>query len=282
MPKNRSAKWFNFVNKDNGARFELYLYGMIVENGWKWDDTDITPNDFKEELAKTEGAKNLDIFINSPGGHIFAGLTIYHMIKRHPADVTAYIDGISASITNVITMAADKIIMPKTSLMLAHKPLFGVMGYFNADDFLSFVMELNKLEVPISEAYQARTGLSAKEIAKILAKDEFMTAEQAVELGFADEFGGEKPAEASLNGDILTLNGVDIDLKNFKNFPKNRFPSGGPAPVDASSPTMTPSAAPAPASPASVDAAAPAPTGKTIDLKQKLDFYRAKITYNSN
>jgi ATP-dependent Clp protease protease subunit len=277
MPK----KWFNFVNKDGGSRFELYLYGAIVENGWKWDDSEVTPNDFKAELEKTEGAKNLDIFVNSPGGHIFAGLAIYHMINRHPAYVTAHIDGISASIANVITMAADKIVMPKTSLMLAHKPLFGVMGYFNADDFLSFVLELNKLEVPIAEAYKAKTGLSSEKIAEILAKDAFMGAEEAIDLGFADEFGDEKPAKASLSGDTLTINGVDIDLKAFKNFPKNRFPSGPAADTGNTAPGALHEVDPAPTS-ARVDTAEPAPTGKTDDFTPELEYYRAKIVYNLN
>jgi len=216
------SKWFNFVNKAVGV-FDIFIYGAIVEAGWKWDDSEVTPVDFKMELDKTEGATELNLYINSPGGHISAGLAIYNMLKRHPATKTAYVDGISASIANVITMAADKIIMPKTSLMLAHKPLTGLMGYYNAEDLLSMAAELDVFEAPIVAAYAAKTGLPEGKIKEIMAKDTFMTADEAVDLGFADELGEEKLVEASIKGDMLVLNGVRIDPKTFKNFPLDRF-----------------------------------------------------------
>jgi len=214
--------WFNFVNKTLGV-FDIFIYGAIVESGWAWDDTDVTPLDFKNALDKTEGATQLNIFINSPGGHISAGLAIYNMLKRHPAAKTVRVDGISASIANVISMAADKIIMPKTSLMLAHKPLISLMGTYNAEQLLTVAADLDKFEAPIVAAYQAKTGLDAKKIREIMEKDTFMTAEEAVSAGFADEIAEEQQVEASIGEDYMTLNGVKIDLREFKNFPKEHF-----------------------------------------------------------
>lgn len=214
--------WFRFVNSIAGA-VDIFLYGAIVESGWKWDDTDVTPIDFRDELDKAGNATQLNIFINSPGGHISAGLSIYNMLKRHPAAKTVRVDGISASIANVISMAADKIIMPKTSLMLAHKPLIGLMGMYNAEQLLTVAADLDKFEAPIVAAYQAKTGLDAGKIREIMAKDTFMTAEEAVSAGFADEIAEEQPVEASIGEDYMTLNGVKIDLREFKNFPKEHF-----------------------------------------------------------
>lgn len=215
-------KWFNFVNKSAGV-FELYLYGAIVEAGWKWNDSDVTPVDFKNELDKTEGATELNIYINSPGGHISAGLAIYNMLKRNPANKTVRVDGISASIANVISMAANKIIMPKTSLMLAHKPLAGLVGMYNSDDLLRIAEELDVFEAPIVAAYVEKTGKTDKEIRKIMEKDAFMTAEDAVKEGFADEIGEEKPTKTTLDKGVLTVNGVDFDTNQYRNMPLDHW-----------------------------------------------------------
>lgn len=216
------SKWFNFVNKSEGV-FDIYIYGAIVEPEWKWFDSEITPIDFKEALDKTEGAKTLNFYFNSPGGFISAGLSIYSMIKRHPANKIGHIDGVCASIAHVISMAMDKIIHPKTALVLAHKPLAGICGMFNAEDLLTFAADLDKFEAPILAAYQAKTGLKIDKLKEILAKDQFMTSEEAITLGFSDESSEEKEAETVMEDSLLTINGVKFDTREFKNFPKEHF-----------------------------------------------------------
>ncbi|MGY4567100.1 ATP-dependent protease ClpP protease subunit [Bradyrhizobium sp. USDA 3256] len=70
----------------------------------------------------------LDLRINSLGGDVFDGVTIHNTIRHHPANVTAYVDGIAASAASYIAMAADKIIMPANSFLLVH----GASGFSSA------------------------------------------------------------------------------------------------------------------------------------------------------
>lgn len=215
-------KWYEFKNIISGEKAEIYLYGEIVDTKWDPDDPDTTPLDFKAELDKYADVKQLDIFINSPGGSVFAGLAIYNMLKRHPANKTGYIDGISASIASVIMMACNKIVMPKTALMLIHKPL--VAGFLggNADYFLDLAACLDKVEVAIVEAYRAKTGLSDKKIREQLAKDEFMTAAEALKFGLVDAIDGAREVQAVLDGETVIVNGEKVLVNKIKNFdPQN-------------------------------------------------------------
>lgn len=213
--------WFNFINKVDGQRAEIRIYGAIVDTKWNETDPDVTPQDFAAELEKFKDYKELDIFINSPGGNVFAGLAIYHMLKRHPANKTVYNDGMIASIASVIAMAGSKIVMPPTSMMLIHKAL--VIGIGNAEDFLSLAAELDKVDGVIAEAYAGRMKKPIAEIKEIMAKDAFMSAKEAKELGLADDIGEERDMQASIEGENLIINGVNIDVSRFKNFPKDKF-----------------------------------------------------------
>ena len=84
------------------------------------------------------------------------------MLKRHPANKTCYVDGMCASISSVIAMACNKIVAPKTSLMLVHKPLIAGYVVGNAIDLRVVAEELDKIETVIVEAYTAKTGLTAE------------------------------------------------------------------------------------------------------------------------
>jgi ATP-dependent Clp protease protease subunit len=220
--------WFKFVNSDNGQKAEIYIYGYIVDVKWSPDDPEVTPQEFKAELDKLQAAKTLDIYMNSPGGNLFAGMSIYHMLKRHPANKIVHNDGVIASIASVISMAADKIIMPKTSLTLAHRPLIAGIFYGNADTFLKIAEDLEAAEIPIVQAYVQKTGIDEKKIKALLAEDRFMGAEEAVELGFADEFGDEKDIKATTNGKNIVVNGIELDERLANKFPKERVQAQKP------------------------------------------------------
>jgi ATP-dependent Clp protease protease subunit len=169
--------------------------------------------------------------------------------------------------------------MPKTSMMLVHKPLSGMVGWFNADDLLNIAAELDKIEVPIVEAYAAKTGMQAKDIRKIMAKDMLMTAEEAVEAGFADEFDEKKDVDASINaaGDKLVVNGIQFDISQIRNFPKDKFRtdnSGARPHADASQPANAKPPELVPGSPAAV----PSP----IAARPDYGSYEAQIQLNRN
>ena len=199
---------------------ELYIYGEIAED--KWWETDVTPQDITDSLAELEGVKNIDVYVNSPGGGVFAGMAIYNILNRFSKDctITAHIDGIAASITAVIVMVADKIIMPANTLLMIHDPLLGICGYYNAKDLQDIIKILEPVKETILNVFDARLNLPREEIENLLSEETYITAEKALEYGIIDEIGELKELTATdspENKQIKVVNGVNFDTDKFKN-----------------------------------------------------------------
>lgn len=174
------SKFYKFV-KNEAKESELILEGVIASESWFEDE--VSPKMFREELAQHPGA--LTVRINSPGGDVSAGVAMYNMLNEHEGEVTVKVDGIAASIASLIAMAGDKIVMLPGSMMMVHKPWTIAAG--NSDDMTQVVEMLEKTGESMIPIYAARTGLSKERIEDLLKAETWMTASDAVELGFADE-----------------------------------------------------------------------------------------------
>ena len=179
-----NKKWFDIVNK--GSVAEIWIYEEIGED-W-FTGGGITAKGFQKELAGIK-AGQIDLHINSPGGLVFDGITIYNLIKQHPANVTTYIDGLAASIASVIALAGDKVVMAENALFMIHQPFGMVAG--NATDMREFADKLDKVGGAISQTYLSKTGKTDSEIKALLDAETWMTADEALEMGFIDEISGE-------------------------------------------------------------------------------------------
>lgn len=93
----KNNRFWNWVRNEETGASEMYLYGAIAESTWFEDD--VTPAMFRSELQKHSG--DVTVFINSPGGDVFAASQIYTMLRNHPGKVTVKIDGIAASAASV-------------------------------------------------------------------------------------------------------------------------------------------------------------------------------------
>ncbi|MGB9845919.1 MAG: head maturation protease, ClpP-related, partial [Desulfotomaculales bacterium] len=198
---------------------ELLLYGIISDYSW-WGD-EVTPKQFKADLDAMGDVDEIRVFINSDGGDIFAGQAIYSMLKRHKAKVTVYIDGLAASMASVVAMAGDVVRMPKNAMMMIHNPWTIAVG--NADDFRKLADDMDKIRESLIVAYQDKSGLEREKIIEMMDAETWMTAEEAVELGFADEIEKAKKLAASVSDGRLLINGLEFDLRRFKNPPKLDF-----------------------------------------------------------
>lgn len=205
-------KFSNSINDKQEKEAELLLYGVIGEDGL-WSD--VTAKQFSDELKEVEDAKTIRVRINSPGGDVFAGQAIYSMLKRCKAEVVGYVDGLAASIASLVLMACDKVIMPKNSMLMIHKPWTATAG--NANDMAKTIETLNKVEEAMLTAYVDKTGMAEDEIKELLAAETWLSASDAVAKGFADEIE-ETEVSACINGDILEINGQKINIKNYKKF----------------------------------------------------------------
>ncbi|WP_196007894.1 head maturation protease, ClpP-related [Clostridium tyrobutyricum] len=209
----KGKKFWKFNAKENSDEGELLLYGDISDSTW-WGD-EITPKNFKEELDSLGDIKTLNVYINSGGGDVFAGQAIYSMLKRHSATVNVYVDGLAASIASIIAMAGDNVKMPKNAMLMVHNPWSFGMG--NANDFRKLADDLDKVRESMISVYEDKTGMEKEKIVELLDAETWMTAEKAVEFGFADEIEEEKQVAASLNNRIFAINGLKVDITRYKN-----------------------------------------------------------------
>ena len=180
-------KFWNFMkvtDQDPGSGaegFELRLEGPISEESW-WGD-EVTPAEFREELNQVSGP--LTVWINSPGGDVFAASQIYTMLKEYGGKITVKIDALAASAASVVAMAGDETYMAPTALMMIHDP--STLAWGNESDMKEAIKVLKEVKESILNAYEAKTGRSRDELARLM-QDEgtWMNAKKAVELGFAD------------------------------------------------------------------------------------------------
>jgi ATP-dependent Clp protease protease subunit len=182
-------KFWNWVHDDSGGRV-LRLEGPIDSDSF-WGD-EITPQMFRDELYAEEG--DITLWINSPGGNVFAAAEIYTMILDYPGSVTVRIASIAASAASVVAMAGNLVQMSPTALLMIHDPSTIAMG--NAKDMEKAITTLNEVKESIINAYAAKTGLSRNRISKLMSDETWLNAKKAVELGFADEIlFADKPKE---------------------------------------------------------------------------------------
>lgn len=206
----------SYLNKNNKAEAEILLYGAIGDDRWG----DVTSKEFAAELKNVENAEIINVRINSPGGDVFAGQAIFSMLKRCTSQIIVYIDGLAASIASLVAMAGDKVIMPKNSMLMIHKPWSCQAG--NAVDMRERADTLDKVEESMLGAYVNKTGLDKEEIKTMLADETWLTAEEALQKGFADEIE-DNEVKAQINGDILNINGQDFNLADYKKFNASWF-----------------------------------------------------------
>lgn len=178
MPKDNLDKILNLQNITNDSA-DIYIHGNIVSSWWgAWESTDQYPSKIKSFLDGAKG-KKLNIYINSGGGSLFAGMAIYNMIKRHDSETTTYIDGIAGSIASVIALASDKVIMPGNTTFFVHKPLIRGIGG-NATDLRKYADHLDVLQNGLMAVYKENMaeGISIEEIEELVNKESYLTAEE--------------------------------------------------------------------------------------------------------
>lgn len=189
-------KLFTFKN-ETATSADLYFYGDIVSDWWgAWQDEDQYPDSVKNFLAAHQG-KDLNIYINSGGGSVFAGIAIYNMIKRHQGKKTVYVDALAGSIASVIAFAGDRVVIPSNSFLMIHKPWSECIG--NAGDMRKMADDLEAIESGIVNIYEEhlKDGVSIETIKEMMAAETWLNGQQAAEY-FNVEIGEEKMIAAAV------------------------------------------------------------------------------------
>lgn len=176
---------------ENQSVLQIYLYGEIEPSYLNiWGDlveSKTSAEYIRKAIEKAETINGIELYINSIGGYVDEGVSIYNLLKRQSVPVTAYIDGMAYSIASVVAMAADKIVMPSNTTMMIHHAIGGCYG--NAKEHREFATQLDKISEASTNSYLVHAGnkLTRETLEPLLDAETFLTAEEAFNIGLCDE-----------------------------------------------------------------------------------------------
>lgn len=205
--------------KTEGKRAQLDLFGYV---GGSKDDPwgkGFNESEFLADFRKIPSDSPLDISINSFGGAVYTGLSIYSLLKAHKGQITFRIDGAAMSAATIITsVPGAKVVMPMGSMMMIHKVSSVAIG--TTDDMRKAADDMEKLEENLINIYVEKTGRTVDEIKEKVNAETFFTAEEAVEFGLADEIDETTEVKNTASGGFVMLNGLKAESRFFANVPK--------------------------------------------------------------
>ncbi|MGV3693555.1 MAG: ATP-dependent Clp protease proteolytic subunit [Paracoccus marcusii] len=138
-------------------------------------------------LEAENPSKDISMYINSPGGVVTSGLSIYDTMQYIKPRVSTLVVGQAASMGSLLLAAGEpglRYSLPNSRVMV-HQPSGGYQG--QATDILIHARETEKLKRRLNEIYVHHTGKSLTEVEEALERDRFMTADEAKDWGLIDE-----------------------------------------------------------------------------------------------
>ena len=234
MRNNTLLKPYNIVYEgEDGATIDMYGEVMETRPVDFWTGQPIPGNfilldEFLNDLKSLEGKSNITVHINSVGGSFFAGLAIYNRLRTLGASVTTINDSLAASAGSIIFMAGDKgkRKVHAGSTLMVHGVMGFLYGYYNVTDLKSVINTFKAHDKTLVAAYQEATGLDEETIRAAISKDTYMTGQEAVDAGWADEVisgEGMEPVNMKLTPDKshLMVNGHSVAACLFGKLPEN-------------------------------------------------------------
>lgn len=176
---------------------EVFVYGEI--GGWG-----ITANQFVQDLrAMDDGVSPVIAAFNSIGGDLFDGLAMHNALSRLGERCTGRVDALAASAASVAVCGAHRVVIASNAMLMIHNPWTYAAG--DAEDFRKVADVLDQTMEAIIAAYKAKApDIDEVELRRLVAAETWLTANEAVALGLADEVGDGVKVKACLGqGSVL-------------------------------------------------------------------------------
>ena len=220
-------KPYNITTLEDEDSVEVNMYGEVVSekpvDWWTGEPIEglfIVLADFLNDMERIKEKKNVTFHINSPGGEVFAGVSIYNRMKEFTGNVTTIVDGLCASAASIIMQGAKpgnrKVC--NGSLTMIHGASSFMFGYYNAKDMEESIKKINAIDKSIAEIYAKETGIDMETVKILMSNTTWMSAQDAVEKGFADKIvDNGSSVTMSLNPmkNVLTVNGVPMSARGL-------------------------------------------------------------------
>lgn len=199
---------FGVEMKANGKRGEVRIYDVIGESFW---GDSVSAKSVREELDKLGDIDEIDLRINSQGGAVFHALAIYNALKEHPAKVNVHIDGLAASAASLIAMVGDSIFISENAFVMIHNPRGYVYG--ESKEMRKYAQTLEQIRKSAVATYADRTGQSKSKIGEMMDEETWLSSDEAIDKGFADEITKNK-SKGEKSEKMIS------DLSQFHNVPE--------------------------------------------------------------
>lgn len=178
-PKSPIARAYRMRAKANNVG-EIYLYGNIGASFWS---DGITAKEFSDDLKAMGNVTEIQVRINSEGGDVFEGRTMYSLLAEHKAKKVVYVDGLAASIASLIAMAGNEIIMGDGTFIMIHNAWGMAVG--DSNEMKRMAALLDSVTSTLIDTYSARTKNEYKAVKKMMDDETWLTATEAKDKGFA-------------------------------------------------------------------------------------------------
>ena len=208
-------RFYEFKNQTDDS-VDLYIYGAITDDkdGFFSSESDVDLKDFKEALDKLKDNSTLNMYVNSPGGSVFAASTMASMLQRAKENknikIITWVDGLCASAASFLIMPSDEIKLYTNSMLMIHKPLSMVWG--NANDMQKEIDTLNSIEnnvmIPL---YMKKAKCKEDEIKELINNETWLSAKETDEYFNVSLLDTKKECEACVDQDLF---------KRYKNVPE--------------------------------------------------------------
>ena len=201
---------------------EVTMYGEVVDTvpidywtGKPVAGQFIALDGFLKDLDTLKDKSAITFRINSVGGDANAGVAIYNRIRELPGVTTTIVDGLAASAASIIAQAGDHRIMNIGTQMMIHGAAAFLFGYFNEGDLSSAREMLATVNKSIAEVYSERSAKSMDEVLRMMQGEKWLTPDEAVEAGLADEVWGRDAPTAEEEKDGVIVNGIYHHLRGI-------------------------------------------------------------------
>ena len=175
------GKYFSLVKNKRKREATLNIFGDITST--PSSESDISDYNILKQLEGLGEVDTIHVRLNSYGGEVGTGLSIYNALKNHKAKVITYVDGFACSVASVIFMSGDERVMNPASLLMVHNAWSIVQG--NANELRKQADDLDIITQASINAYLERVSISESKLRELLDNETWLTPEQCLEMGFA-------------------------------------------------------------------------------------------------
>lgn len=193
------------------ANNEIDIYGLI--DSATIEGMTISPQTVREQLKAMGDVDEVVVNINSNGGDVFSGVTIYNMLRRFDAHITVNVDGLAASIASVIAMAGDTINMPGNAMLMVHNAW--TIGEGDARSFKKQAEDLELINSVVFNSYiDKNPDIDHALLQDYMDEETWLTAKEAKKLGLIDNITENSRVAAATTSTIL---GGDKFMSRYRN-----------------------------------------------------------------